>query len=492
MTWDERWSPEEWQRWKAEREATRTAATVPGDAAKLDDRWTPEEWWIWREEQEDIHPAAALCAETANWGDRWTPQEWRVWRAMREAPSTAGAAPDGTTAAAFPVALPATPEVVPTVPSGDMLLRILAAIWNGPHDFVAEDWTAVSTCLEQHGINLLALAPARDVRVSWDDREFWRLACWWCGRVTDPVHSKMECEDHIEALTQAFRRLLDGHDYIPIPPPVFYGEPGPAEAPAPYPEPSNLASYTTDGGGDAPVPPMAPMPVHVSPEEHAEMACLMIEDTIMATSTAAGITVTDGWCPSLCRAKAIPKEGQRRCPCPRKGALRKGLRPPRSLHRSQPLPHRLPMRSGLADSQAECRSVGRACRQRSLLAEGQQKDDARTTRRRTGLPDPAGNATFTSSVISGAAAAACSGTPATGAIGSDVACPLQVTACTTQKIHWRHPPRGREATTGTAPAGISGPPPVVGLADGELRRHQARREHHPVAPPLLRTLRIFQ
>ena len=198
------------------------------------------------------------------------------------------------------------------------------------------------------------------------------------------------------------------------------------------------------------------------------------------------------WCPPRCRAKAVPKEGRRRCPCPRKGAPRRDLRLPRPLHQSQPLPHRLPMRSGVAYSQAECRSVGRACRQRQFLADAQQKDDARTTRRRTGLPDPAGNATCMSSVISGAAAAACSGIPATGAIASDVACLLQVTACTTQKIHWRHPPRGREAATGTAPAGISGPPPVVGLADGELRRHQARREHHPVAPLLLRTLRIFQ
>ena len=54
---------------------------------------------------------------------------------------------------------------------------------------------------------------------------------------------------------------------------------------------------------------MAPMPVHVSPEEHAEMARLMIEDTIMATSAAAGITETDDLVPPTVQCKGRPKGG---------------------------------------------------------------------------------------------------------------------------------------------------------------------------------------
>ena len=249
MTWDKKWSHEEWQRWKAEREAARNAATVPEGAAGADDHWTLEQWRTWEEEQEDILLAAAVSAETANWNGWWAPEDWQAWRAAQEAPPIAGAALDEFTAAASPAALPVTPENTTTVP--EMLLSILAATWEGPLGFGAGDWPAVGICLEQHGISLLPQAPARDVRVSWEDREFWKLACWWCGRITDPVHNKSECEGHKEALAEAFRRLLLAHDYIPAPPPVFYGEPRPAEAPAPYP---------ADGECGAQVPPAAPMP----------------------------------------------------------------------------------------------------------------------------------------------------------------------------------------------------------------------------------------
>ena len=100
MAWDDQWTPEEWRCWRAEHDAIRRAAAVPGEAADWDEQWTREEWRIWRAEQDAIRPAAAVPGEAADWDDQWTPEEWRIWRAMQEALPPAGAAPDETAAPA--------------------------------------------------------------------------------------------------------------------------------------------------------------------------------------------------------------------------------------------------------------------------------------------------------------------------------------------------------------------------------------------------------
>ena len=222
------------------------------------------------------------------------------------------------------------------------------------------------------------------------------------------------------------------------------------------------------------------------------MACLMIEDTTMATSAAAGITETDGMVPPTVQGKGRPKGGSKKMPMPKKGSPAEGPAPSKA-----PAPEPAPP-PPVADAKWSRLQPGRVPKCGTSVpattapgggaAEGRRENDQAQNR-------PAGSRRERHVHViryfwccrscmfrNPSDRRNCIGCrlPAAGHRLYDPENPLAPS------------PRGREAATGTAPAGISGPPPVVGLADGELRRHQARREHHPVAPLLLRTLRIFQ
>ena len=212
--WHNQWSPEEWLEWKTAKETARLAADVPevdtpetvGDTGT---HWTQEEWQTWDDDQAaEAAFTASVVAKIANWGSG----ERDLVAVPDPAPATAEDAPDAATVS-------------------EALLLILATTWEDPYGFKEGDaadeahWQNVAICLERNGVNMLSLAPARNVLVSWKDQEYWKDTCWWCGMRTNPVHSKAGCEDYRKVLTEAFRQLLAMRGCIPEQPPIMIPPP---------------------------------------------------------------------------------------------------------------------------------------------------------------------------------------------------------------------------------------------------------------------------
>ena len=91
---------------------------LPAAVMAWDDQWTPEELRCWRAEQDAIRLAAAVPGEAADWDDQWTPEEWRIWRAMQEALPLAGVAPDEAAAPTPPFVFYDEPGPAETPGSG--------------------------------------------------------------------------------------------------------------------------------------------------------------------------------------------------------------------------------------------------------------------------------------------------------------------------------------------------------------------------------------